>query len=147
MKIKLSHPDCLPKVGSKYSAGMDLRAFFGTKFTDDMKVIKPGESLMIDTGVAVEIPEGWFGHVVPRSSLGKRRLIIANTCGVIDSDYRGNIKMNLINMSREDQVINNFERLCQMVVIPHYNPNDLEVVDSLEDTERGEGGFGHSGKH
>lgn len=146
MKIKLSHKDCLPNVGSKTSAGLDLRAFFGTKASDDFKVIPPGGSLLIDTGVAFEIPEGFFGHVVPRSSLGKRRLVIANTCGVIDSDYRGTVKMNLVNMGNTDQVIDNFERLCQMVVIPHYNPNDLEVVDELEDTERGTGGFGSTGK-
>ena len=100
---------------------------------------------MIDTGVAVEIPEGWVGIVVPRSSLGKRRLMIANTVGVIDSDYRGTIKMNLLNMSNETQPIDNFERLCQLVVVPHYNPNDIEIVDSLTDTDRGEGGFGSSG--
>lgn len=145
MKIKLSNPECMPKVGSARAAGMDLRAYFGTRALDDLKVIAPGGSLMIDTGVAVQIPDGWFGHVVPRSSLGKRRLMIANTCGVIDSDYRGTIKMNLVNFGGEDQVIENFERLCQLVIVPHLNPNDIEVVDELEDSERGVGGFGSTG--
>ena len=101
MRIKLSHPDCKPHVGSSEAAGMDLRAYFGDRASDLLRAIPPGESLMIDTGVAVEIPEGWVGIVVPRSSLGKRRLMIANTTGVIDSDYRGTIKMNLLNMSNE----------------------------------------------
>lgn len=146
MRIKLAHPDCMPHVGSAEAAGMDLRAYFGDRASDLLRAIPPGESLMIDTGVSVEIPEGWVGIIVPRSSLGKRRLIIANTVGVIDSDYRGTIKMNLINMSNETQPIDNFERLCQMVIVPHYNPNDLEVVDELTDTVRGTGGFGSSGK-
>lgn len=93
IKIKLTHPDCMPKIGSEDAAGMDLRAFFGTNPAADLRAIAPGKSLMIDTGVAVEIPRGWFGLVVPRSSLGKRHLMIANTAGVIDSDYRGTIKI------------------------------------------------------
>lgn len=145
MRVKLLHPDCLPHVGSAEAAGMDLRAFFGERATDLFRAIAPGEALMIDTGVAVEIPEGWVGIVVPRSSLGKRRLVIANTVGVIDSDYRGTIKMNLVNQSNITQTIDNLERLCQLVVVPHYNPNDIEVVDELDDTERGTGGFGSSG--
>lgn len=145
MKIKLSHPQCMPKVGSEFAAGMDLRAYFGDRLSDDARSIRPGESLLIDTGVACNIPHGMFGHVVPRSSLGKRRLVIANTCGVIDSDYTGTIKMNLVNMSSEDQVIYNFDRLCQMVIIPCYNPNNLQVVDELEEYARGTNGFGSTG--
>ena len=146
MKITLLHPDCKPHVGSSQAAGMDLRAYFGDRASDLFRVIPPGDSLMIETGVAVEIPEGWVGIVVPRSSLGKRRLMIANTTGVIDSDYRGTIKMNLVNYGDERQPIDNFERLCQLVIVPHYNPNDIEIVDELGDTERGESGFGSSGR-
>ncbi|MFP9170226.1 dUTP diphosphatase, partial [Enterococcus faecalis] len=96
-------------------------------------------------GVAVEIPRGWFGLVVPRSSLGKRHLMIANTAGVIDSDYRGTIKMNLYNYGSEMQTLENFERLCQLVVLPHYSTHNFKIVDELEETIRGEGGFGSSG--
>lgn len=145
IKIKLTHPDCMPKIGSEYAAGMDLRAFFGTNPAADLRAIAPGKSLMIDTGVAVEIPRGWFGLVVPRSSLGKRHLMIANTAGVIDSDYRGTIKMNLYNYGSEIQTLENFERLCQLVVLPHYSTHHFEIVDELEETVRGEGGFGSSG--
>nr|8QLD_A Chain A, Deoxyuridine 5'-triphosphate nucleotidohydrolase [Escherichia phage T5]8QLD_B Chain B, Deoxyuridine 5'-triphosphate nucleotidohydrolase [Escherichia phage T5]8QLD_C Chain C, Deoxyuridine 5'-triphosphate nucleotidohydrolase [Escherichia phage T5] len=140
IKIKLTHPDCMPKIGSEDAAGMDLRAFF-----NDLRAIAPGKSLMIDTGVAVEIPRGWFGLVVPRSSLGKRHLMIANTAGVIDSDYRGTIKMNLYNYGSEMQTLENFERLCQLVVLPHYSTHNFKIVDELEETIRGEGGFGSSG--
>lgn len=145
IKIKLTHPDCMPKIGSAYAAGMDLRAFFGTNPAADLRAIAPGKSLMIDTGVAVEIPRGWFGLVVPRSSLGKRHLMIANTAGVIDSDYRGTIKMNLFNYGSEIQTLENFERLCQLVVVPHYSTHNFEIVDELGETDRGEGGFGSSG--
>lgn len=145
IKIKLTHPDCMPKIGSEDAAGMDLRAFFGINPAADLRAIAPGKSLMIDTGVAVEIPRGWFGLVVPRSSLGKRHLMIANTAGVIDSDYRGTIKMNLYNYGSEMQTLENFERLCQLVVLPHYSTHNFEIVDELEETIRGEGGFGSSG--
>lgn len=145
IKIKLTHPDCMPKIGSEDAAGMDLRAFFGTNPAADLRAIAPGKSMMIDTGVAVEIPRGWFGLVVPRSSLGKRHLMIANTAGVIDSDYRGTIKMNLFNYGSEIQTLENFERLCQLVVLPHYSTHNFKIVDKLGETDRGEGGFGSSG--
>ena len=145
IRIKLTHPDCMPKIGSEDAAVMDLLAFFGTNPAADLRAIAPGKSLMIDTGVAVEIPRGWFGLVVPRSSLGKRHLMISNTAGVIDSDYRGTIKMNLYNYGSEMQTLENFERLCQLVVVPHYSTHNFEIVDELEETDRGEGGFGSSG--
>lgn len=147
MKVKLTHPDCLPHVGSGEAAGMDLRAFLGSRASDILAAIGPRGSLLVDTGVAIEIPKGWVGIVVPRSSLGKRKLKILNTAGVIDSDYRGTIKMGLYNYGDETQTIENFERLCQMVIVPHWNPNDIQVVDSLDDTDRGEGGFGSTGTH
>lgn len=146
MKIKLTHPDCLPKVGSKDAAGMDLRAYIGNRATDMLRAVGPNSVISFDTGVAVQIPEGWCGIVVPRSSLGKRKLMLTNTVGVIDSDYTGTIKVNLYNYGTETQTIEHLERLCQLVVVPHWNPNDIQIVDSLEETERGDGGFGHSGR-
>ncbi|QGH45231.1 deoxyuridine 5'-triphosphate nucleotidohydrolase [Bacteriophage Eos] len=146
MKIKLSNPECMPKVGSETAAGMDLRCFFGTRANDILRAIGPKSTLDIDTGVAVQIPEGWCGIVVPRSSLGARQLMLTNTVGVIDSDYTGNIRIKLYNYGSETQTIENFERLCQLVVVPHWNPNSIQVVDSLDETARGDSGFGHSGR-
>lgn len=146
MKIKLTHPDCLPKVGSKDAAGMDLRAYIGNRATDMLRAVGPNSVISFDTGVAVQIPQGWCGIVVPRSSLGNRKLMLTNTVGVIDSDYTGTIKVNLYNYGTETQTIEHLERLCQLVIVPHWNPNDIQIVDSLEETERGDGGFGHSGR-
>lgn len=146
MKIKLTHPDCLPKVGSKDAAGMDLRAYIGNRATDMLRAVGPNSVISFDTGVAVQIPQGWCGIVVPRSSLGDRKLMLTNTVGVIDSDYTGTIKVNLYNYGTETQTIEHLERLCQLVIVPHWNPNDIQIVDSLEETERGDGGFGHSGR-
>lgn len=147
MKVKLTHPECLPHVGSGEAAGMDLRAYLGPRASDIMIPIGPRGSQLLDTGVAIEIPEGWVGLVIPRSSLGKRKLMILNTVGVIDSDYRGTIKLGLYNYGHETQTIENFERLCQLVIVPHWNPKDIQLVEALEDTERGEGGFGSTGTH
>ncbi len=98
-------------------------------------------NLMIDTGVAVEIPRGWFGLVVPRSSLGKRHLMIANTAGVIDSDYRGTIKMNLYNYGSANS--REFRKTLSVGSATHYSTHNFKIVE-LEETIRGEGGFGSS---
>ena len=145
LKIKLSHPDCMPKIGTEYSAGMDLRAFFGTNQNSDLRAIQPGKDLMIDTGVAMSIPEGWCGFVLPRSSTGKLHCKLANTVGLIDSDYTGNIKLLVHNYGKEIVTLENFQRLCQIVVVPHYPTRNFEIVDSLEETDRGTAGFGSTG--
>ena len=109
-------------------------------------VIRPGETKKIHTGIKVAIPEGYFGGVYPRSSTGvKRNLMLANTIGVIDSDYRGEIMMFIYNYGSSDQIIKNGDRLAQLIIQP-YQRFDIELVDELDETDRGEGGFGSTGR-
>lgn len=146
IKMKLADPRCAPLVGSRDAAGMDLRVFLSGR-DDAAVVINPGETVMLETGCAVAIPAGWVGLIAPRSSTGKLRITLENTLGVIDSDYRGYIKARLYNFGKEPQILYNFDRIMQMVVVPHFNPNAVEIVDSLDETVRGDQGFGHSGQN
>lgn len=132
----------LPKRADSHSAGYDLYAHIG-----DMEEfgIMPGETLMIGTGVHVEIPDGYFGGVFARSGLAsKKGLRPANCVGVIDENFRGEIKVALHNDSKEMQVIKDGERIAQLVIIP-YATVIFNQVDELEKTERGENGFGSTG--
>lgn len=146
LKIKLAHPSCLPHVGSTQSAGLDLRAFLGTRMDAAIEIL-PRDTKVFGTGVSVAIPEGWVGIVAPRSSTGKLRLSLENTLGVIDSDYRGELLVRLYNYGDEPQVVYNFDRLLQLVIVPHFNPHSFTVVTELDETERGEQGWGHSGRN
>lgn len=132
----------LPKRADSHSAGYDLYAHIG-----DMEEfgIMPGETLMIGTGVHVEIPDGYFGGIFARSGLAsKKGLRPANCVGVIDESFRGEIKVALHNDSKEMQVIKDGERIAQLVIIP-YATVIFNQVDELEKTERGENGFGSTG--
>lgn len=132
----------LPKRADSHSAGYDLYAHIG-----DMEEfgIMPGETLMIGTGVHVEIPDGYFGGIFARSGLAsKKGLRPANCVGVIDESFRGEIKVALHNDSKEMQVIKDGERIAQLVIIP-YATVIFNQVDELGKTERGENGFGSSG--
>ena len=131
-----------PTYGSEYAAGADLYALTGGETLN----FAPGETKMIRTGLAVEIPEGYAGLVYARSGIAtKRGLAPANKVGVIDSDYRGEIMVALHNHSNEPQTISQGERIAQMVVTP-YIKCDFEDTAELSDTERGEGGFGSTGR-
>lgn len=145
IRITLSHPKCEPHIGSDASAGLDMRAFISPRDESAYIVLEPRQSVMLYTGVSVAIPAGWVGLAIPRSSLGRRKLKLTNTVGVIDSDYRGQVMCELYNYGTEGQVIENFERLFQLVIVPHYNPHMYEIVESLDDTSRGTGGFGSTG--
>ena len=130
----------IPTLGSAYSAGADLYACL-----DDKEEIKPVETKLISTGIAMEIPIGYVGLIYARSGLAtKRGLAPANKVGVIDSDYRGEILIALYNQSKDIQVIENGERIAQIVFTP-YLKGSFNVVDELEETERGNGGFGSTG--
>ncbi len=135
---KSSHP--LPEYQTAGSAGMDLRVFLSEPVT-----LQPLERRLMPTGLFMELPQGYEAQIRPRSGLAiKRGLTLINTPGTIDSDYRGEIMVPLVNLSAEPQTINDGERIAQMV-IAKYEQINWEVVTELESTERGAGGFGHSG--
>jgi dUTP pyrophosphatase len=130
----------LPKYESRLAAGMDIRAFLPENVT-----LQPMERRLIPTGLFISLPEGYEAQIRPRSGLAlKRGLTVLNTPGTIDADYRGEIGVILINMSGEAQTIESGERICQMI-IARVEQADLVEVTTLDATERGEGGFGHSG--
>lgn len=139
LKIKLKNGDLTPVVGSVGAAGMDLRA-------DTKEVlIEAGKEYSFCTGVAIEIPKGWAGLVTPRSGLGVNKgMTLKNTVGVIDSDFRGYIKVTCT--FTETFWMSAYERIAQMVVVPHYPVTELLVVSKLASTDRGDAGFGSSGR-
>ena len=130
----------LPQYGTPYSAGMDLRANL-----DEPVVMKPMERKLIPTGIFMELPAGYECQIRPRSGLAlKSGITVLNTPGTIDADYRGEICIILINLSTEDFVINNGDRICQMVVAQHSTVEWVQT-EVLEESERSAGGFGHTG--
>ena len=130
-----------PTYGSEYAAGADLYALTGGETLN----FAPGETKMIKTGIAVEIPEGYAGLIYARSGIAtKRGLAPANKVGVIDSDYRGEIMVPIHNHSGAVQQIASGERVAQMVIMPYITADFVEC-DSLDETERAEGGFGSTG--
>ncbi len=138
---KLDERAIIPTYGSMYSAGADLYAL-----VDDRLIINSGETKLIRTGLAMEIPEGFAGLIYARSGLAsKKGLAPANKVGVIDSDYRGEIMVALHNHSKISQVIEDKERIAQLVITPFYKAKFIET-DELDDTLRGAGGFGSTGK-
>ncbi len=131
----------LPFKATEGSAGADLYAC-----VDNEIVLKPNERKLIPIGIAVEIPMGFGGFVFPRSSVASKfGVSLANCVGVVDSDYRGELLVPLINHSNEDYIIKNGDRIAQLVIIPVENA-DYEISDGLSDTLRGKGGFGSTGR-
>lgn len=142
MKVKIvnNSENDLPEYETDGSAGLDLRAHL-----QEPVVLKPLQRALIPTGLHIELPNGYEAQVRPRSGLAlKKGLTVLNTPGTIDSDYRGEIKIIMINLSNETTIINTGERIAQMV-IAKYEKIKLQEVDELNETERGEGGFGHTG--
>lgn len=142
MKIRVinrSH-HALPAYATVLSAGMDLRA----NLTEPI-VLKPSARCLVPTGLYIALPEGYEAQVRPRSGLAlKKGITVLNSPGTIDADYRGEIGVILINLSAEEFVIEDGERIAQMV-IAQYEQAEWEQVETLDDTERGAGGFGHTG--
>ena len=131
----------IPTYGTNYSAGADLRALIDNPIT-----IMPNESVLVHTGVAVSIPIGYVGLVYARSGIScKRGLAPSNKVGVIDADYRGEIMVSLHNHGTTAQTIEPYERIAQMVITPFIHC-EYEETDNLDDTERGSGGFGSTGR-
>ena len=136
---KSHHP--LPEYATTGSSGMDIRAFLTSPIT-----MAPMERVLIPTGLFLALPENWEAQIRPRSGLAiKQGLTCLNTPGTIDADYRGELKVILINLSNEAQVISDGDRIAQMV-FQKVEKVILEKVETLEATERGAGGFGHTGK-
>ena len=142
--IKKLHPNAiLPTYGSAGAAGADLYALI----EGDPVVINPGETVMIHTGLAMAIPEGYVGLNFARSGLAsKRGLAPANKVGVIDSDYRGELMVALHNHGKVPQTVENGDRIAQFLIMPVITADFIET-DTLDDTERGAGGFGSTGKN
>ncbi|MCX7862214.1 MAG: dUTP diphosphatase [Bacteroidales bacterium] len=137
---KSKHPN--PEYSTSLSAGMDIRANL-----DKPVILKPLERALIPTGLYIELPQGYEAQIRPRSGLAlKKGITVLNTPGTIDADYRGEIGVILINLSNEDFVINDGDRICQMIISKHEIIR-WENVEILQETERGAGGFGHTGKH
>ncbi|WP_456243268.1 dUTP diphosphatase [Thermonema rossianum] len=142
MKVKIvnksKHP--LPSYATAGSAGMDLRANLNEAVT-----LQPLERALIPTGLYVQLPEGYEGQIRPRSGLSiKKGITLINCVGTLDSDYTGEIKLGVVNLSNEPYTIEDGERLAQLVVA-RYEQVEWEPVETLEATERGEGGFGSTG--
>lgn len=143
MKIKVINTSNqpLPSYETGASAGMDLKAFLNAPIH-----IEPLERALIPTGLFIEIPIGYEAQVRPRSGLAiKSGITVLNSPGTIDADYRGEVKVILINLSKETFTVHNGDRIAQMILAKHEH-TQWESVEILSDTERGKGGFGHTGK-
>lgn len=141
MKLKMVTENFVPKYATEGSAGFDL-------FCNNEQpiVLQPNEVAKIPTGIKVSIPKGYFGAIYPRSSTGiKHRITLANTVGIIDSDYRGDIQIFIVNNGDTPHTIHKGDRLAQMVIQP-YVQVEFELMDSLDETNRGEGGIGSTGR-
>ncbi len=143
MKIKVINKSKhqLPAYSTRASAGMDLRANL-----ESSMVLKPLERILVPTGLYLEIPAGYEAQIRPRSGLAiKKGITVLNSPGTIDADYRGEVCIILVNLSNENFVIEDGERICQMIIAKHETA-EWECVDSLLESDRGSGGFGHTGK-
>lgn len=142
VKIINKSDNQLPAYETTHSAGMDLRAYL----PEGPIVLKPMQRTLVPTGLFMEIPEGYEGQVRPRSGLAiKNGITVLNTPGTIDADYRGEVKIILINLSDTDFTINSGERVAQ-IVFAKCEQMEVVNVETLSETERGAGGFGHTGK-
>lgn len=143
MRIKIVNQSkhSLPEYATELSAGMDLRANISNPIE-----LQPLERKLIPTGLYIELPAGYEAQIRPRSGLAvKKGITVLNSPGTIDADYRGEICVILINLSGEPFVVNDGERICQMIIAKHEKAEWIEV-EELAQTERGGGGFGHTGK-
>ena len=130
----------LPEYATSQSAGMDLRANI-----DAPICLKPLERRLIPTGLHIALPQGYEAQIRPRSGLAlKHGITVLNTPGTIDADYRGEVMVLLVNFSTTDFIVNDGERIEQMVIARH-EQGEFQIVETLDDTERGEGGYGHTG--
>ena len=136
-QVKLNYEDSqAPTRGSDEAAGYDLYSY-------ESETVVPKQIKLIDTGISIRVPEGTYGRIAPRSSVSKKGILI--NAGVIDRDYRGPVKVMVHNLSNNDYVINKNDRIAQLILEQIKTP-PVELVEELDDTVRGEGGFGSTGK-
>lgn len=143
MKVRIVNKsnNSLPEYATEYSAGLDLKANLQEEF-----ILKPLQRALIPTGLFIELPQGYEAQIRPRSGLAvKHGITVLNSPGTIDADYRGEIQVILINLSDEPFVIKNGERICQMIIARHEQIS-WDETDVINETKRGSGGFGHTGK-
>lgn len=143
MKVKIvsKSKHALPAYETAHSAGMDIRANI-----EESIVLKPLERTLVPTGLFIQVPVGFEAQIRPRSGLAfKKGVTVLNTPGTIDADYRGEVGVILVNLSNNDFIIEDGERICQMIIAKH-EAIAWEKVEILEETTRGAGGFGHTGK-
>lgn len=140
--VKNTSNNPLPAYATPGSSGVDLKAFLAEAI-----ILQPSERALVPTGLFLEIPAGWEAQVRPRSGLAiKQGITCLNTPGTIDSDYRGEVKVILVNLGSEPQTISSGDRIAQMV-FQQVQQVEWEVAEALQESSRGAGGFGHSGKH
>ena len=142
LKEKIKKGELCLKPQSLAAGAFDLFACVDNEVT-----LKPSKSVVIKTGIKIEIPQFWIGMLNTRSGNGfKYNVRLSNCIGYIDTDFRGEVQVALFNDSKGDFVINNHERIAQLAVVPHYNYSLIEIVDSLSETTRGDNGIGSTGK-
>jgi len=135
-QVKLNYKDAIkPSRGSDEAAGYDLYVY-------ESGLLMPNETRLFDTGISIRVPEGTYGRIAPRSSVSKRSILV--NAGVIDRDYTGPVKVMLHNLSNDNFVIEKGNRIAQLILEKISTP-EVELVDELDDTERGDGGFGSTG--
>ena len=143
VELKILHEDCYPNYATPGSAGVDLRVCYLPK---DGISIRPGSQFMFSTGIAIHIKDpGYAGMIIPRSSLGKKGIVLGNLVGLIDSDYQGEIKVLIWNRVDNAVTIDNMDRIAQLVIVPIVQAQ-FEIVEHFEKSQRGQGGFGSTGK-
>lgn len=144
MRIEVLYERCAPHLGSAGAAGIDLRARCLGNVAP--AYLMPGTKYIFGLGIKTNIPVGWVGLVLPRSGMGfKYEVTLANTAGVIDSDYEGEWMLAVVVRGTEPMPFTEFDRICQLVVVPHYDYSNIEWDNILTGSDRGTGGFGHSG--
>ena len=143
VELKILNEDCYPEYATPGSAGVDLRVCYLPK---DGISIRPGSQFMFSTGIAIHIKDpGYAGMIIPRSSLGKKGIVLGNLVGLIDSDYQGEILVLLWNRGHEVVKIERMDRIAQLVIVPVVQAQ-FEIVQEFEQSQRGTGGFGSTGK-
>lgn len=146
IELKILNEKCMPEYATPGSAGVDLRAASFENINDRLIEIYPGDQHLIGTGVSIHIKDpGYAGMIIPRSGLGKKGIVLGNLVGLIDSDYQGEIKVLLWNRGDDMVKIEHMDRIAQLVIVPVVQAQ-FEIVQEFEQSQRGQGGFGSTGK-